>query len=103
MKRVNDFNKKVGNKIKKARDEMGMSQPDLAKVLGYDSATAISLIEVGKMGLKMEDLVVLSKHFKKPYEYFLDNSTTKNENKSQDEIIEDLARRLIRLSRNKKR
>ncbi len=38
----------IGNKIKEARESEGLSQMELAKHLGYESATAISLIEAGE-------------------------------------------------------
>lgn len=97
----NSFNKRVGKKIKLCRTESNLSQPDLAKVLKYESATAISLIESGDRGLKIEDLVTLSQYFKKPYEYFLGNASEVKNEIIQDEILEDLARKLLRAVRNK--
>lgn len=97
------FSQKLGNKIKVCRAENGLSQPDLAKKLGYGSSTAISLIENGNRSLKIEDLVKLSKLFKKDYSYFLDGSADTVKKKDTEENVEDLARRLIRMSRNKRK
>ena len=51
-----DLNKKIGQKLREARDGAGLSQAQLAKELGYESATAISLIEAGERRFKTEDL-----------------------------------------------
>lgn len=41
--------------IKKAREECGLSQLELAKEIGKKSATYISLIESGKRGVSCRD------------------------------------------------
>jgi transcriptional regulator with XRE-family HTH domain len=46
----------LGRKIKVLRKEAGLRQEDLRHMLGYDSATMISLIESGKKGMSMEKL-----------------------------------------------
>jgi transcriptional regulator with XRE-family HTH domain len=40
-----------GAKILQARTECGLSQKELAKEIGFDSATAISLMESGQRGV----------------------------------------------------
>ncbi len=59
MKNVND-NILIGSRIKEAREQAGLSQADLARRLGYESATAVSLIESGERKVKAEDLKVVS-------------------------------------------
>ena len=39
---------KVGAKIKQLRESQGIRQIDLARILGFESATAISFIESGR-------------------------------------------------------
>lgn len=46
----------VGSKVKSAREECGLSQTELALLLGYKSATAISLMESNKRGIKITTL-----------------------------------------------
>ena len=46
----------VGKKIKSLRERRGWSQQELADRLGYESDTAIHLIEKGKRGLSIEKL-----------------------------------------------
>ena len=41
-------NKLIGIRIKEAREAVGISQKALADAVGFESATAISLIEAGE-------------------------------------------------------
>lgn len=50
----------LGHRLKKLREEHGINQEDLAKVLDLDR-TALSLIENDKRSLKVEQLVKISK------------------------------------------
>lgn len=61
----------VGKKIKQAREEEQMSQRELAEALGYESATAISLIEAGKRSVEVEVLTRISKILKRDIKFFL--------------------------------
>lgn len=51
-----DLNAQIGSRLKFAREQAGMSQAQLAKELGYESATAVSLIESGERKVKAEDV-----------------------------------------------
>ncbi|MEN6378552.1 MAG: helix-turn-helix transcriptional regulator [Methanofastidiosum sp.] len=53
----------IGETIRNLRTERGMSQFDLATLLGYDSVTAISLIEQGKRNLSIDKLKKVSEIF----------------------------------------
>jgi len=48
--------KAIGKRIQLARDAEHMTQDMLAKALGYQTATAISLIEAGERKVKIIDL-----------------------------------------------
>lgn len=53
----NDTEKNIiGNRIKEAREEAGFLQSDLAKIAGFASPTAISLIESGERKVNAEVL-----------------------------------------------
>ena len=43
--------KRVGNFVRRRREELGLSQSDIIRVLGYKSRNAVSNIEVGIEGL----------------------------------------------------
>ena len=56
MKNIQNKAQFIGSQIKKARENKGISQLDLAKQLGFESATAISLIENGDRKVTAENL-----------------------------------------------
>ena len=56
MKKIQNKAQFIGSQIKKAREDKGLSQFDLAKELGFESATAISLIENGERKVTAENL-----------------------------------------------
>lgn len=62
----------IGSKIKEARESKKMSQLELAKLIGYESATAISLLESGARRISIEDLEKIAKILLKDLNYFLD-------------------------------
>lgn len=47
----------IGVNIRQARKECGLSQRQLAELLGYQSSTAISLIEDGKRHVSAQKLL----------------------------------------------
>jgi transcriptional regulator with XRE-family HTH domain len=51
-----DRYKTIGNNIRKAREQAELSQKDLAEAAGFESATAISLIESGERKVAVEVL-----------------------------------------------
>lgn len=71
MKTSDDRYKFIGAKIREAREALSMSQKTLAEALGYESATAISLIESGERRVKIEDLEKIADILKRSLDYFL--------------------------------
>jgi len=71
MKTLEEKNKLIGQKIKEARDLAKISQKKLADILGFESATAISLIESGERRLKIEDLEKIADFLGKDIKFFL--------------------------------
>ena len=61
----------MGQQIKKAREEEKMSQLDLARLLAFESATAISLIENGERKLTAENLEKVADLLHRPISFFL--------------------------------
>ncbi len=66
-----DKNTFIGKKIRQARDEAGLSQKSLAEALGFETATAISLIESGERGISVEFLEKVAGIFHKDIKFFL--------------------------------
>lgn len=71
MKILEDKNKLIGQKIKEARESAEMSQKQLADALGFESATAISLIEAGERKSKIEDLEKMADFLHRDIKFFL--------------------------------
>ncbi len=59
---ADSFNKRLGNKIKKLRVQIGLSQEDLARRLNI-SRVAISQIESGQRRIRADEIAMLSKIF----------------------------------------
>ena len=66
-----DLNKEIGKKLREARESSGLSQTQLAKELGYESGTAISLFEAGERKFKTEDLRKVAEVLHREVGYFL--------------------------------
>ena len=64
----------IGRKLQKAREEMGLSQEELAKRLGY-TQSSLSNYELGKRRLYLSDLKKICEILGKPITYFLEDST----------------------------
>lgn len=69
----------LGYKLRKAREDMGLTQAKLAKAVNL-SSEFISLLEIGKRMPSLDSLTALSRFFKKNASYFLEE---KEENKFQ--------------------
>jgi transcriptional regulator with XRE-family HTH domain len=61
----------IGSKIKDARQEANMSQKQLAELVGFDSSTAISLIEAGQRKVSIEDIEKIGIILQKDIKFFL--------------------------------
>lgn len=62
----------IGYRLQQAREEAGMSQEELAKVLGY-TQSALSNYELGKRRLYFTELQRIGQVLGKPITYFLDD------------------------------
>lgn len=71
MKNQESKAKTIGSHIKVAREEAGYSQMDLAKKLGFESATAISLIENGERNITVENLEKIADFLHRDIRFFL--------------------------------
>jgi len=71
MKIPDDMNKFIGSKIREAREAAKKSQMELASTLGFESATAISLIESGERKVRVEDLDKIARFLDKDIKFFI--------------------------------
>ncbi|MCL6558608.1 MAG: helix-turn-helix domain-containing protein [Firmicutes bacterium] len=68
---------RIGANIKRAREEMRLSQAELGSMLGV-TATAVNYYEKGKRKIDIDDLYRLSIITEKPLEYFLEDGRGKH-------------------------
>jgi transcriptional regulator with XRE-family HTH domain len=61
----------IGSKIKEARDAAKISQMGLATAVGFESATAILLLEAGKRQVSISDLEKIAKFLNRDIKFFL--------------------------------
>lgn len=61
----------IGAKIREAREAAAVSQKSLAEAVGFESATAISLIEKGERKVRVEDLEKMASVLHRDIKYFL--------------------------------
>jgi repressor LexA len=76
---------RIGGKIRKAREERGLSQHDLGAALGL-TATAINYYEKGKRKVSIEEIYRLSGVLKKPVQYFLPEGGLLNNKSTPDPV-----------------
>ena len=69
-------NKSLGDRLREARQYLGLSQEEAANDLGI-SRSAISLIESNKRSVKADELVKFSNLYQRSMEYFTDGAVTK--------------------------
>lgn len=71
MKNMQNQAKTIGGRIKAAREEAGMSQMDFAKLLDFESATAISLIENDERKISVENLAKIASALHRDIRFFI--------------------------------
>lgn len=70
---INSF---VGRRVLEFRLQKGLSQIQLAELIGKDSATAISYFESGSRKVSIDDLIKIAKVLDKTIEDFLPKAAT---------------------------
>lgn len=110
MKNTDSNNVAIGKKIKMAREGANLSQLDLAKLLGFETATAISLIESGERKVSAENIASLAKILHKDVKFFfgqdegvLDVKVALRADKDLNKEDQDAILRFIDLAKKKHR
>ena len=88
--------KKIGKRIQKAREEVGLSQKELASQMGCTQA-ALSNYELGKRRLYLANLEQLAGILHKPINYFLEEPEDTPEIRQQPEPYNDTITAIIGL------
>lgn len=60
------------SKLRLAREEANLTLVEVAQQTGFKAAATISRFETGSRGVKAEYLMMLSKLYKKPIDYFFE-------------------------------
>lgn len=79
---------KIGNLIKKRREELGMSQEELATKLGYKSRSSINKIELGKNDITQHKVVEFARALQTTPSYLMGWIT--EESSRKNDIISDI-------------
>lgn len=72
---MKEISKKIGERVKAAREEKGLTQKQLGEFLGY-STMGISYLEQGVREMKVTDIQKVAGFFGKEVSYFLSPSLT---------------------------
>ena len=72
-----NVDKSIGERLKKGREELGISQKELAEKVGYKSGQTISTIEKGSRSLKASELNKLADAIFKDVNYLLSPTSPK--------------------------
>ena len=79
--------KELGNKIKKLRKELNLSQQQFAESLGYTHKSMINKIELGKCDMSYDKILRLLKEYNLNASEFLDEEEIKKNNEKIDELL----------------
>lgn len=66
-----EFYEQLGKRIKTRREELGMSQEQLAEKIGYKGKSTISMIEAGTRGLRHSKVIPLAEALQTTTDYIM--------------------------------
>ena len=72
-------NMSIGERIKKCREELGLSQEELAKKIGYSSRSTINKIEKGLSDISQSKVIEFAKALNTTPEYLMELTDEKHE------------------------
>lgn len=78
----------IGDRIKSRREELGMSQEELAKKVGYKSRSSVNKIETDGRGLPQNKIVMFAKALQTSPAYLMGWIDIAEENKPTKEELE---------------
>ena len=77
----------IGDRIKSRREELGMSQEELAKKVGYKSRSSVNKIETDGRGLPQNKIVMFAKALQTSPAYLMGWIDIAEENKPTQEEL----------------
>ncbi|NLB88593.1 MAG: helix-turn-helix transcriptional regulator [Syntrophomonadaceae bacterium] len=81
--------KEIGRKLQLAREEAGLSQEQLASLMGCAQST-LSNYEKGKRRIYLTQLETIAEILNKPIEYFLESSSSNTQTTESNHKISDI-------------
>lgn len=81
----------IGNRIKKRREELGLSQDELGKRIGYKSRSSINKIELGHRNLTQSKIKAIADALGTTPSYIMG---WEDSNPQLDALIEEILRKL---------
>ena len=82
----------LGKKIRERREELNLSQDELAKLLGYKSRSSINKIELGKNDITQHKIADFAKALQTTPAYLM--GWTDSETQKKNDILSDIILRL---------
>ena len=82
----------IGIQIKKRREELGLTQEELANILGYKSRSSINKIELGKNDITQHKVVAFAKALNTTPAYLM--GWTDSDTQKKNDILSDIILRL---------
>ena len=79
----------IGQRIKRIRIAKGMTQEELAILMGYSNRSAINKIESGTYNINQKQILKLATIFEMPVEYLVTGEENKRVNKMIITTVED--------------
>ena len=96
-----DYKKEIGQRIKKVRNEKGITAAQLGEMTGF-APNHIYAIESGKDGVSVEGLILIAQKLDVSVDYLVDNVRTENPEKV-DDILNEIADLVEKLRKNYKK
>jgi len=72
---MKEISEKIGQRVRQAREEKGLTQKEVGEYLGY-SAMGVSYFEQGVREMKISDIHKIARFFGKDVSFFLSPSLT---------------------------
>lgn len=89
----------IGKKVKQRRQELGLTQEELAHKMGFQTKSAINKIEKDINDVNQSKLIKLAEALECTPSYFIDNE--KSDLKTSSKIVMEYAKRLSELPQDK--
>ena len=88
----------VGERIRQRREQLGMTQGELAKFVGYTSRSSVAKVEANANGMVQSKLIAFAKALKTTPSYLLGCDAIDEEQEKKNDAIADI---ILQLKKDK--